>query len=303
MDGSGRVLAAIVTFHPDPEGLPSVFAAALREVDQLAVVDNQASEASRSAIAAAIAASGAGAAARVTVRENALNEGVAVAFNQAIAAGPAERFEFVFLLDQDSVVRPGAVARLIREYRALTERFRVGALQASNLEANGRVPLDSRRRDFHRRRGRYAGPTSYEGRLFLNSGTLVPTQVFLGVGAFDERYFVDFVDYEFSLRLARRGYGVFHVPEAAIEHNFVRGSVRSRVRLYYAIRELWRLIRTYGRQFPDGVAPVVWTTMNRLASVTLRSGEPVATLSLAMAASFDSWQGVTGEYRARGARD
>jgi GT2 family glycosyltransferase len=297
MERTGRVLGAIVTYRPDPAALPRVVRAALREVDHLVIVDNASTPDSRQVIRASLEPlpGEASSSARCGIVENARNEGVAVAFNQAVAVGHPTAFDFVFLLDQDSLVQEGSVIRLVREYERLSKRFRVGALQSTNREPGGRIPLDSRRREYYARHGKYAGPTSYQGLLLLNSGALIPKEVFDSVGRFDERYFVDFVDYEFSLRLARRGYAVFHVPEAMVEHNFVRGPPLSRVRLYYAIRELVRLLRSYAWQFPGGVAPVTWTTLNRLGSVTLRSGHPLRVFQLAMGATMDGLLGVTGE--------
>jgi GT2 family glycosyltransferase len=298
MARAARVLGAIVTYRPDADALGKVVAAALGEVDHLVIVDNASTPASREVVNQALgswAGSGANSSRRFAVVENARNEGVAVAFNQAVAAGDPCGFEFVFLLDQDSLVRPGSVDRLVREYESLSKDYRVGALQSANREPGGRVPLDSRRRDFYARRGGYTGPSSYQGLLLLNSGALIPRAVFESVGGFDERYFVDFVDYEFSLRLARRGYSVFHVPEASVEHNVVRGPPLGSVRLYYAIRELVRLGRSYAWEFPGGVAPITWTTLNRLGSATLRSGHPFGVLRLAIGASMDGLLGVTGE--------
>ncbi|MCI4358548.1 MAG: glycosyltransferase [Thermoplasmata archaeon] len=295
---AARVLGAIVTYRPDSEALPKVVAAALGEVDHLVIVDNASTLASREVVHQALGSfsgSGPSPTRRFAVIENGRNEGVAVAFNQAVAAGDPSGFDFIFLLDQDSIVRAGSVDRLVREHDALSKNYRVGALQSANREPGGRIPLDSRRRDYYARRGGYSGPSSFQGLLLLNSGALIPRAVFESVGGFDERYFVDFVDYEFSLRLARQGYAVFHVPEASVEHNFVRGPPLGSVRLYYAIRELVRLGRSYAWQFPGGVAPITWTTLNRLGSATLRSGHPFGVLRLAIGASMDGLLGVTGE--------
>ncbi len=303
MSRARPVLGVIVTYRPDPTSVPGAVAAARREVDELVVVDNASTTASRSLLAGARStAPGAVGLAPVEVVPNERNEGVSVAFNQALRRADLDRFEAVLLLDQDSIVEPGTVDLLLAERDRLAGRLKVGALQASNREPGGRIPLDARRREYHRRRGKYVGPTSYQGLLFLNSGTLLPTEVFQAVGLFDERYFVDFVDYEFALRLALSGWAVVHVPAAAVTHNVGPSPAPSPVRLYYAVRELTRLLRRYGRALPGGVAPILWTTANRVASSTLRSGRPGAVLRLTLSAGFDGLAGVTGEYRPRGGR-
>ncbi len=235
----------------------------------------------------------------MTVLVNPENRGVSIAFNQGIRVALEGGYRFVVLIDQDSIVPREAVDRLRAEHDRLAAEFRVGAIQAFNVEPRGHVNLDSRRRDYYRRHGRYAGPDTYQGLLFLNSGTLLPAEVFRSIGLLDERYFADFVDYEFSLRLARAGYAVFHLPAARIVHNIGPVERPNPVRLYYAVRELVRLLRSYGREFPGGVAPIVWTTASRFGSLTIRGGQPLRIIGLTVRAGFDGILGVTGEFRPR----
>jgi rhamnosyltransferase len=299
-ESAPKVLGVLITYRPDPEMLRAVLPKALRAVDRLVVVDNLSTEESRSAVRSAVGLgpdSGEALPGSMELIRNERNTGVSVAFNQGIDRALAGGFDFVFLLDQDSIVRDGAVRTLLDEYRDLLGRFRVGALQASNVEADGRVNLDSRRRDYYKRHGAYDGSTSYQGLLLLNSGTLFPTAVFRAVGRLNERYFADFVDYEFSLRLARAGYQVFHVPAARIDHNIGPPESPSPKRLYYAVRELVPLLATYGRRFPGGVAPIVWTTASRAASLTIRSGHPLRILGLTLQGVFDGVLGVSGELK------
>jgi rhamnosyltransferase len=297
---AGTVLGVTITFHPDPATVPIALRAAYAACDGLAVIDNRSTPESRQLVEAALAEGLARPPTKPVHRTvNAANLGVSVAFNQGIRSAIAEGYEFVLLLDQDSVVTPEALAALRGEYRRLAARFPVGAVQGFNVEPGGHVNLDSRRREYYRRRGRYAGEASFQGLLLLNSGSLIPTAVFRDVGLFDERYFADFVDYEFSLRLARRGYAIFHVPSARIEHNVGPPDRINPVRLYYAVRELTRLLPAYGRQFPGGVAPIVWTTASRFGTLLLRGGQPLRVLGLTLRASFDGALGVTGELAAR----
>ena len=295
---AGRVLGIVVTYHPDPATLDRVFAALVPEVDHVVVIDNQSTEESRRVIAEAgrgIAPDASEHPLSVELVSNAGNEGVSVAFNQGISRALTRGFDFVFLIDQDSVVRRGAVRMLLEQYQELGARFPVGALQAANAEPGGRVTLDTRRREFYRRRNGFQSDAAFQGLLLMNSGALIPVASLRAVGSFDERYFVDFVDYEFSLRLARHGFRVFHVPGAVIDHNVSDARPPDVRRLYYAERELVRLIRTYGPRQASGVAPIVWTTMNRMGSLLLRSGYPGRVLQLTVRAMFDGLLGVTGE--------
>jgi rhamnosyltransferase len=299
-ESAPKVLGVLITYRPDPDMLRAVLPQALGAVDRLVIVDNLSTEESRAAIVRAIESGRGppgGRRASMELIRNERNTGVSVAFNQGIDRALEGGYDFVFLLDQDSIVRDDAVRTLLEEYTTLGRRFRVGALQARNVEADGRVNLDSRRRDYYRRHGAYDGATAYQGLLLLNSGTLFPTDVFRAVGTLNERFFADFVDYEFSLRLASRGYQVFHVPAARIDHNIGPPESPSPKRLYYAVRELVPLLAAYGRRYPGGVAPIVWTTASRAASLTVRSGHPLRILGLTLRGVFDGLLGVSGEFK------
>ena len=244
---ASKVLAILVTYKPDLETLRTLLVPALEEADRLVVVDNLSTPQTRQVIRDATGSQGPGQPLppNMELIPNATNAGLGVGFNQGIVRAMELGFDFVLLLDQDSVLRKGAVRRLVDEYRSLAPRFEVGALQAANLEADGRVNFDSRRRDYYRRHGMYEGETSYQGLYLLNSGAFFPVDVFRKVGLLDERYFIVFVDYEIALRLARAGLGVFHVPGAKIDHNVGPKPRPDPKRLYHAVRELVLLIATY----------------------------------------------------------
>jgi rhamnosyltransferase len=296
-EGSGRVLGIVIAFKPDPRILTKVLATALPEVNQLVVIDNGSTDESRGALAAAAELLWSATPIpppRIEIIANARNEGVSVAFNQGISRALTENFEFVFLLDQDSLVRSGSVQHLREVYRTLSAQFKVGALQAANVEPGGRITLDIRRRDFYRRHGGFENPNAFQGLLLLNSGALIPTHIFRSIGGFDERYFVDFVDYEFSLRLCERGYRMFHVPGAVIDHNVGQTAGPGPARLYYAVRELVKLGISYGSSQPGGVAPPAWTTLNRMVSLAIRSRHPFDVAALSLRGFFDGLLDVKG---------
>lgn len=294
-----RVVAVAVTWKPHPATIAATIATALPQVEALIVVDNGSTPASRDAIEAGERAARAGPdppRATVTLLPNERNEGVSIAFNRGIELALQGGAEFVLLLDQDSSLMPGAVDGLLREYRTLSERFRVGAVQASSIERKGFVLLNSRMLDYYRRRGLYTSPTARQGLLFLNSGTMLPASALRDVGLFDERFFADFADFELSLRLSTRGYRMFHVEDAVVDHNF-GPPTQNPIRLYYGVRELVRLLARYGRTRPAGLAPIVWSTANRIGSSAIRSRRPLWIAGLTLRAFFDGALGRTGEFR------
>lgn len=200
---------------------------------------------------------------------NRRNRGLSAAFNQALGALAGSDFEGLLLLDQDTHLRPGAVAALVKEWKELSRRVQVGAIGCHNLEqvqVSG-FPLGA----LDRVRGMYvshrstpsaAGTSPTEQPVFQNSGTMLPFQALQGAGTFDERMFVDAVDYDYSFRLRKLGYRIFRSAEAQADHSVgtpfttrvlgreLRLRTYSTQRSYYIVRDTTRLLRKWWMSFP-----------------------------------------------------
>ncbi len=201
---------------------------------RVVVTDNASPDDSVSRLTAAIAAHGWGD--WVTVQPLPANGGFAYGNNAAIrpALATAPRPDYVYLLNPDTVVRPGGVAELVRFLEAHPE---VG-LAGSRLEDPDGTPQASAFR-FHTvasefDRGLRLGVVS---RLLHRSVVAPPVSdaagpcdsaagaslmvrpaVFDAVGLMDERYFMYFEEIDFCLAARRAGWPCWYVPASRVVH-------------------------------------------------------------------------------------
>ena len=158
--------------------------------------------------------------------------GVSRARNEAIAAA---RHEVLVFTDDDVVVEPDWLGRLVDTLRAAPERTAVTGAVLAEATAEGHVPSVTQRTQPEVFTGRpFADP------LFSNNMAL-PRRAFEEVGLFDERFgagavFSNAEDNDLGYRLLEAGYRIEFVPEAVLHH---RGGRRGRA--------LARLDWSYGR--------------------------------------------------------
>ncbi|MCA1657607.1 MAG: glycosyltransferase, partial [Actinobacteria bacterium] len=122
------------------------------------------------------------------------NRGTAAAWNAALSSAKDRDFRYLYLLDQDSVVFPDAVATA----RACSLVDEAAAVVQPALP--GRFGLD---------------PFPWNT---VASGSLFEVEALHRMGGFDERLFVDEVDHEMLARLMTAGHRVKPLPSATIDH-------------------------------------------------------------------------------------
>lgn len=111
--------------------------------------------------------------------------------------------------------------------------------------------------------GRLVASGLVENDIVMTSGNLINVDIAKKIGAFDERYFIDCVDWDFCLRLKLNGYkvlvdnciklehGLGDCPEIRkfITHNIVVCNYNS-IRRYYITRNKLLFFTTYFIKFP-----------------------------------------------------
>jgi len=237
-----KVASVTVAYDPDPARLAEQVGALRGEVGDIIIVDNgSAAPVSRIPDLSS--------AARVIALP--ANAGLARGFNVGIAAARERGAEFVLLLDDDSIPPPGMVAQLI----AACDGEKVAAVGPRIQD-----PRDARDYPFIRLgwlandHQRCAGDTGRIACDFLiSSGSLLPMRVFDSVGEFDEALFIDSVDLEWCSRARARGFTLYGVCSARLDHrlgdrrlpvmNAFELVVHSPERIYYMTRNRFLLYR------------------------------------------------------------
>lgn len=237
--------AAVVVTHNRPELLLQALAALhlqTRPLDAVYVVDN-ASDAAGKRL---------GRIGGATVLRSDVNLGGAGGFALGMAQAFEDGHDWVWLLDDDALARPDALARLLE---ALAGPAADAAVLCGTVREFGDIALRHRRRyhlptGFERPLPRrvYAGPPCRTDTASF-VGMLVSSTAIAQVGLPEPALFLSYDDTEYSLRLKHAGLPIWLAPDSVIEHLRER---RSRLRAgpfgrrhYFTIRNRIAVARGY----------------------------------------------------------
>lgn len=243
------VCAVIVTHNPDPTELPDVIARVAPQVRHVLVIDNATPADQLGRALPAPLPDG------VEVIRSASNDGLGRAYNRGARLARDAGCRFVLLMDQDSVVAPDLVEKLVAADQELRASARVGAVGAAFVDAHTGRPAPFVRIGFPLNRKIPAPERGcVEADFLISSGSLIALDVLDAVGGMDESLFIDNVDLEWSFRARAAGYRLFGVGAARMTHRIGNSVqrlplgfgdiiVHGPVRLYYMMRNRVLLYR------------------------------------------------------------
>lgn len=242
-----EVAAVVVTYHPD-ERFPERIVRTAQQVNKVIVIDNHSNRESLNMLRVAATSVDA------LLVENSDNLGVATAFNQGIRLAISQGYDWILMLDQDSLLEPEMVKELITAYKNFSQRDRVAIIAP--------VPIDERS-GYVDLRSECEGRESIEVPMAQTSGSLISAVAFEAVGPLREEFFIDYVDFEHCFRLRDQGLLVIVSCKARLLHN-LGASVRRRflwkesmsithynyIRRYYITRNRLLMMREYALSYP-----------------------------------------------------
>jgi rhamnosyltransferase len=245
-DGITRVCAVVVTYHPPPE-VGNNLQALKSQVESIVVVDNTPSAQCPEPLARVKDLP------QAHVILNQENRGIASALNTGIRHAIAAGYRWIATFDQDSTVTPGFMQALAAAYERCPFKDQVALLApvvcASTAQAK-------------KIRGQATARTHCAVRAAMTSGSLIRAEVFRSVGFYDESFFMDYVDYDFCLRLCQNGYRLIRAHQACLVHRLgsaeshsllglkVQIKTHSAWRRYHIMRNRILIYRRYALAFP-----------------------------------------------------
>jgi rhamnosyltransferase len=190
--GPQAVLAVIVLYHPPPhtEDLALQLAPQVR---RLVIVDNTPAGASWAHSD------------RLRALDNLTwvgfgeNRGIAHALNAGALVDVEQQCGWYATFDQDSTVEPDFISRMLGAMATWPGVEKVGMV----------VPAMPWERP---------GPRRSTIRRAITSGAIVRFDVLRAAGGFREDYFIDYVDFEFCIRLRKLGYDILRNGEVTLGH-------------------------------------------------------------------------------------
>ena len=217
--------------------------------------------------------------------KNPKNLGIAVAMNQGAAIAIERGFGWLLTMDQDSRFDAGA-------FHALAAA-REGSAGVGIL-----VPRHSLRDgdDFGRKEG------WEDVRVAMTSGNLLNLGVYQKVGPFLEFLFIDYVDHEYCLRLAGKGFKVRRINTAVLRHSLGKLEVRnvigfqfqpthhSALRRYYMTRNRLYIMT----RFPSILLPEAYAWAKELMKLFLFEKNKTKKLAFMLRGAVDFSMGKFG---------
>src|SRR3989338_8556618 len=179
------------------------------------------------------------------------NVGVAAAHNRGIEWAISHGFNYVILMDQDSVAASDMVATLVASAKQLKldgVRYaaigpRIVSMKTGDSHPMIRLGLVSNTRQYDATMNK-----AIEVDILISSGTMIPLEVTDVIGCMNEDLFIDNVDIEWCFRARYKGYKLYIEPNAVLRHNlgdstrkiWLLGNMsmvlHKPVRLYYMMR-------------------------------------------------------------------
>ena len=227
------VLASVVVYKPDPERLKENIASVLPQVSRVLLVVNE--DRDYEELLLPLAGD------KLCVIKNGKNAGIAYALNRAMYYAHQNGFEWVLTLDQDSVCPPDLVEKLLPHTNKTDVAMVAPRIQDRNLEAL--APAEE--------------PWEYI-KICITSGTLTRVSAWRKAGGFDNRLFIDYVDYDLCARLFLKGFRIVQDNTVCLLHEVGKKKVlrigknhryelynHAPARCYYYVRNRGYYIKKY----------------------------------------------------------
>lgn len=233
-----RLAGVIVLFNPDHSVISNI-RSYINDLDVLYAVDN--SEKKNIEVIQEIKGIG-----RVVYINNHGNKGIAHAQNRGARQAIRDRYSWLLTLDQDSYADKNMVPILL-DYINTHDTKSLGIVTA--YQKNKRD-----KRNFFLQEFQQVMHT-------MSSGNLLNLKAYQDVGGFENKLFIEIVDFEYCLRLNQHGYRVIKANKAILHHNLGDINIIDNMvfyshnpfRQYYYVRNQLYVEHKYKDIFPSWV--------------------------------------------------
>jgi rhamnosyltransferase len=152
-----------------------------------------------------------------------VNLGLGAAYNVAAEWARSRGTTHLLLLDQDSVPAPGMVAALLQAFKPPGPVAAVGALWRDRR--TGEDGYFIRRKKWGTQRYQPTTGEIVPVDFLISSSSVISLDALAKVGPFDETLFIDHVDTDWALRARDKGYQLYGVAAARLDHAFGEAAV------------------------------------------------------------------------------
>ena len=174
-----------------------------------------------------------------------------------------ENYDYCILFDQDSQASPNLI-NIVSNYLVSGESDKIGIFAAVPHYLVGKIK---------------DAPKNEYVDVAITSGSLLSLKVYKIVGPFNDKLFIDYVDFEYCLRIRKAGFKILRLKEALIYHKL--GDLKRKiflfkkifvtnhppVRYYYRTRNRFYVYKKYFLTFPLFVIKDLIIFINELIKI------------------------------------
>lgn len=275
LENKRSVAALIVTYNPDGnfvKGIKSIST----QVSHVLVIDNGSSDDSATFLSVIDEIENS------SIISNNKNIGLASALNQGVSLLKELGYRWVITLDQDSIPASNMTERMLSTLNNCSCIEKVAFVGANiKYENMGNYEYKwlckNERYPFLFKLATSRNVNDSDVTSVITSGSLTNISMFQDIGAFKDKFFIDCIDTEYSLRAKKNGYRIIVSVDAILYHNlgnktqvpFLRGSITPNFhkpfRRYYIARNQVAVLQEYAFIYPHWLLlELVYSTYNFL---------------------------------------
>ncbi len=213
---TGRSIASVTVVYNGANVLQrhlESLKAQTRAIDEIVVVDNSSTDNAREVLATEFP--------EVSVVSMPYNTGVGGGLAAGFEYALKRKFDWIWIFDQDSAPAPDALENLLAGLQHLGEQQDLTAVLAPicwHPDTGLRYPGLSWQRWGFAPDIAPAGQSTAFVDMVISSGSLMKASAIAEVGLPRSDFFMDFVDYEYCLRLRRHGFLIAVIGSSILEH-------------------------------------------------------------------------------------
>ena len=141
----------------------------------------------------------------------------------------------------------------------------------------------------------------------ITSGALTSVKAWTTIGGFNEDYFIDLVDSEFSIRMRNNNFSILRVNEVAMTHevgeskelkigkHVIRCTKHSPIRCYYMVRNHFMYLAKYKSQL--NLKFETKMLIHKIVTSIMVADEKKKTIKMMRKGYRDYKKGITGKYK------
>lgn len=258
--GDEKVIAGIVLYNPELQRLEENICALLKQVDEIVLMDNHSvNEDEIRGLSVKYSKI-------VWIRLD-QNYGIAYALNEIMRYASKESINWVLTMDQDSIANEKLVETYYRYANMPNVMMMTCKICDRNTDGEMHLNGDGETLEYH------------EVHKCITSGCFTNVKKCVEIGGFDNKLFIDYVDYELCIRCIQFGYSIIEIDYPGLLHEVGKAKrvqlwgrnlkiagkyfdVYNEIplRVYYFFRNTTYIVRKYGRSAKGytSVLHIIW---------------------------------------------